>query len=133
MFLGRGAGSIEAELKALSHAGVRVALDDFGTGYASLSHLSQFPVDLLKIDRSFVSELTRKGEVAAIAAAIVNLGHCLGMEIVAEGVETDVQAARLLAMGCDTAQGYLYSSAVSADSVPLVLTQRATPMVAAVS
>jgi EAL domain-containing protein (putative c-di-GMP-specific phosphodiesterase class I) len=126
--LGRGAGSVEAQLKTLSHAGVRIALDDFGTGYASLSHLSQFPVDLLKIDQSFVRDLTKKGEAAAIAAAIVNLGHCLGLEVVAEGIETEMQAARLLAMGCDAAQGYLYSRAVAAASVPRILAQWRQPV-----
>jgi diguanylate cyclase (GGDEF)-like protein len=121
VFLGRGAGYVETVLRSLSESGIRIALDDFGTGYASLSHLSQFPIDLLKIDRSFVQQLGESAEAAAISAAVINLGHCLGMEIVAEGVETAEQEAMLTALACDLAQGFLYSKALPAEEVPAAL------------
>ncbi|MBV9931991.1 MAG: EAL domain-containing protein [Alphaproteobacteria bacterium] len=125
VFLGRGADCVERTLKALSAAGLTIALDDFGTGYASLSHLKQFPVDLLKIDRSFVRELGQHPDAAAIIRAVINLGHSLDIEIVAEGIETAAQEARLVAQGCDYGQGYLYSHAVRAAQVPAILAARA--------
>jgi diguanylate cyclase (GGDEF)-like protein/PAS domain S-box-containing protein len=125
VFLGRGADCVERTLKTLSAAGVTIALDDFGTGYASLSHLKQFPVDLLKIDRSFVHELGQSPDAAAIIRAVINLGHSLEIEIVAEGIETGAQEARLLAQGCDYGQGYLYSPAVRAVDVPAILARHA--------
>ncbi len=121
VFLGRGAGHVEAALRALSDAGVRIALDDFGTGYASLSHLNQFPVDLLKIDRSFIHGLGTSMDSEAICGAVVNLGHSLGLEIVAEGIETEAQQEQLVAFGCDTGQGFLYSPAIPAEDVPALL------------
>jgi diguanylate cyclase (GGDEF)-like protein len=121
VFLGRGAGYVETVLRALSEGGIRIALDDFGTGYASLSHLSQCPIDLLKIDRSFVQQLGDSLEAHAISAAVINLGHCLGMQIVAEGVETAAQENMLITLGCDVGQGYLYSPALAAEDVPLAL------------
>jgi EAL domain-containing protein (putative c-di-GMP-specific phosphodiesterase class I) len=75
---------VENALKRLSQHGLRIALDDFGTGYASLSHLTQFPVDLLKIDRSFIGQIGTKNDAEAIASIVVNLGHCLGLEVIAE-------------------------------------------------
>ncbi|MBV8688002.1 MAG: EAL domain-containing protein [Alphaproteobacteria bacterium] len=125
VFLGRGAECVERTLKALSAAGVTIALDDFGTGYASLSHLKQFPVDLLKIDRSFVHDLTDRPDAAAIIRAVINLGHSLDIRIVAEGIETAEQQARLAAQGCDFGQGFLYSPAVGAAEVPDLLAERA--------
>jgi diguanylate cyclase (GGDEF)-like protein/PAS domain S-box-containing protein len=127
VFLGRGAECVERTLKLLSQAGVTIALDDFGTGYASLSHLKQFPVDLLKIDRSFVRDLGQQPDAAAIIRAVINLGHSLEIEIVAEGIETAAQEARLLAQGCDYGQGYLYSPAVPAGEVPTLLARYAVP------
>lgn len=97
-----------AILNELRSAGVRLVVDDFGTGYSSLSYLRRLPVDGIKIDRSFVAGLTSTGEDHAIVEAIVRLGHSLGLTITAEGVETEEQAAILEAIGCDTAQGYLY-------------------------
>src|SRR5690606_10925378 len=85
VFLGHSAGDVERELRALSKHGIRIALDDFGTGYASLSHLTQFPVDLLKIDRSFIHQLGSSADAEAITSAVVNLGHGLGLEVIAEG------------------------------------------------
>lgn len=120
VFLGRSAGYVESTLRQLSENGIRIALDDFGTGYASLSHLKQFPVDLLKIDRSFIQELGQDSDAEAITAAVINLGHCLGMEVVAEGVETIGQQTWLAHLGCDTGQGFLYSPAIPAAEVPML-------------
>jgi diguanylate cyclase (GGDEF)-like protein/PAS domain S-box-containing protein len=121
VFLGRGAGYVETALQQLSEEGIRIALDDFGTGYASLSHLNQFPVDLLKIDRSFIQHMGSNADAAAICAAVINLGHCLGLEVIAEGIETPEQEAHLIGVGCDTGQGYLYAGALAAEEVPAVL------------
>lgn len=92
----------------LKKMGVRLVIDDFGTGYSSLSYLKQFPVDKLKIDRSFVSELVDVKSDAAIARAIINLGHSLKLDVLAEGIETELQRDYLIERGCDYAQGYYY-------------------------
>ncbi len=96
-------------LATLAEMGVRVAIDDFGTGHSSLSYLKRFDIDTLKIDRSFVSALPTDTEDAAIATAIVAMGHSLHMKVVAEGVETIEQAEFLYGLGCDEIQGYLIS------------------------
>jgi len=106
VFLGRGADQVASALRCFAHAGVRVALDDFGTGYASLSHLKHYPVNVLKIDRSFVSNMDHDAGDAAIADAIVKLGASFGMEVVAEGVETEAQAQLLRDRGCPIGQGF---------------------------
>lgn len=95
-------------MNALKLMGVKLVIDDFGTGYSSLSYLKQFPVDKLKIDRSFITELLNVENDAAIARAIINLGHSLNLEVLAEGVETQVQRDFILNHGCDYAQGYFY-------------------------
>jgi diguanylate cyclase (GGDEF)-like protein len=100
--------SVEA-MSALKALGVRLSIDDFGTGYSSLGYLKRFPVDSVKVDRSFVDGLGIEGEDSAIVAAVVSLGHALGLSIVAEGVETSGQLDALLALGCDRAQGYWFS------------------------
>jgi diguanylate cyclase (GGDEF)-like protein len=97
-------------LKAL---GVRLAIDDFGTGYSSLSYLHRFPIDILKIDRSFVSNLTNSDNGPELARAVVTLGETLGLETVAEGIELEPQVAALLALGCVAGQGFLFSKASS--------------------
>lgn len=89
--------------------GVRIALDDFGTGFSSLSHLVQFPIDIVKIDKSFVAGLDADGAHSMIVEATIGLGHRLGLTVVAEGVETLEQARRLEDLGCDHAQGFLYA------------------------
>jgi EAL domain-containing protein (putative c-di-GMP-specific phosphodiesterase class I) len=94
------------ELKAL---GVRLAIDDFGMGYSSLSYLHRFPIDILKIDRSFVGRLTEQGDGPELARAVVMLGETLGLETVAEGVEHEEQVEKLLDLGCVAAQGFLFA------------------------
>jgi diguanylate cyclase (GGDEF)-like protein len=96
-------------LDAIQSRGIRLAIDDFGTGYSSMSLMKQFPIDTIKIDRSFVRDLPRDTEDQAIAQAIISMGKALGMIVVAEGVETAEQQAFLRAHACDEAQGYLFS------------------------
>jgi diguanylate cyclase (GGDEF)-like protein/PAS domain S-box-containing protein len=116
-------------LAALAELGVRVAMDDFGTGHSSLSYLKRFSIDTLKIDRSFVSELPDDAEDAAIATAIIAMGHSLNMKVVAEGVETAAQAEFLQARGCDEVQGYLVSRPRPAAEVARWLRGQAGPEV----
>jgi EAL domain-containing protein (putative c-di-GMP-specific phosphodiesterase class I) len=97
-------------LKAL---GVRLAIDDFGTGYSSLSYLHRFPIDILKIDRSFISRLTNSDNGPELARAVITLGDTLGLDTVAEGIELEPQVAALLALGCVAGQGFLFARAGS--------------------
>jgi diguanylate cyclase (GGDEF)-like protein len=101
-------------LRNLERSGVRLAVDDFGTGYSSLAYLKEFPIAALKIDRAFVSGVTANPDDAAITLAIINLGHGLGLKVVAEGVESPAQLEFLRAHGCDEMQGFLFSGAVAA-------------------
>ena len=103
-----------ATLHRLKQLGVSIVLDDFGTGYSSLTYLHMFPFDKIKIDRSFVHKLSTSAECAAIVCAVIGLGSSLGIETVAEGVETAEQFALLRVAGCSQAQGYLFSRPVSA-------------------
>jgi EAL domain-containing protein (putative c-di-GMP-specific phosphodiesterase class I) len=106
------------ELRAL---GIHLAIDDFGTGYSSLSYLERFPVDSLKIDRSFIAQLLPSGERPAIARAIVELGRTLDLRVVAEGIEEPDQADWLMSLGCVYGQGYLYSRPLGADATEAFL------------
>ena len=117
-FLGDCAANVVVALETLRAAGMTIALDDFGTGFSSLSHLRNFPVDAIKIDRSFVAGLGDSAEDRAIIEAVLRLGEALGMTTVAEGVETREQADYLRAHGCTLAQGFLFSPALDADDVP---------------
>jgi len=113
--------STSAALRELKSLGVSLAVDDFGTGYSSLLYLKRFPVDELKVDRTFVAGLLANAEDAAIVAAVVNLAHTIGVKAVAEGVESNSQATRLIELGCDFGQGYHFGRPMPAESLPLYL------------
>ncbi|QUD86225.1 putative bifunctional diguanylate cyclase/phosphodiesterase [Phenylobacterium montanum] len=113
VYMGWGSESVSDTVRALHQLGVMIALDDFGTGYASLANLKQFPIDRLKIDRSFVQ--SRDDE--PIVKAVLSLGSSLGMKVVAEGVETNDQLQRLEFLGCDQAQGYYFARPMPAQDV----------------
>jgi EAL domain-containing protein (putative c-di-GMP-specific phosphodiesterase class I) len=96
---------------------VRFSIDDFGTGYSSLSHLKRLPVDEIKIDRSFIQELETRPDDEVIVRSTINLGHALGLKVVAEGVELPASFEALKRLGCDLAQGYLVSRPLSASDL----------------
>jgi diguanylate cyclase (GGDEF)-like protein len=112
-------------LRALKSLGVRLAVDDFGTGYSSLAYLRQFPVDILKIDRSFVSSMTESPEASALIHTLVQLGRDLGLETIAEGIEFPSQLARLRQEGCDTGQGFIYARPMTGPVAHAFLAERA--------
>jgi EAL domain-containing protein (putative c-di-GMP-specific phosphodiesterase class I) len=96
-------------LQAIRALGISIAIDDFGTGFSSLSYLARLPVDTLKIDRSFVTDITAGPGGLALVATIISLAHALNLKVVAEGVETDEQSRLLHLLNCDEMQGYLFS------------------------
>jgi diguanylate cyclase (GGDEF)-like protein/PAS domain S-box-containing protein len=102
-------------MNQLKKMGIKLVIDDFGTGYSSLSYLEQFPIDILKIDKSFITELVNKENDASIAQAVIILGHTLNLEVLAEGVETKLQKEFIDSHGCDYAQGYYFKSPTTAD------------------
>lgn len=112
-----GTGSAQLNLGRLRELGVMLSIDDFGTGHSSLSQLQRTDVDVLKIDRSFVSMMDQDASSAAIVSAIVTLGHALGLTLVAEGVERPAQATLLREQGCDAAQGWRFGRPVSAEAI----------------
>jgi EAL domain-containing protein (putative c-di-GMP-specific phosphodiesterase class I) len=114
-------GGAPSALAALRRTGLRVALDDFGTGYSSIGYLRQLPVDILKIDRSFVADTTPDGRGNAVLEAIVAMADHLGLDIIPEGIEDFDQLSRLRAMGCQIGQGFLLSRPVSADAIETLL------------
>ena len=120
----RGASYVVRALAKLKQHGVRVALDDFGTGHSSLTHLRDYPIDCLKVDRSFIAAMEAEPAILAIIKAVISLGPSLQLDIVAEGVETDGQRLLLLAAGCGLGQGFLFSPAVSAAAVARRLAER---------
>jgi EAL domain-containing protein (putative c-di-GMP-specific phosphodiesterase class I) len=101
-----------AILGAVRALGITVAIDDFGTGFSSLGYLAKLPIDTVKIDRSFINELTLTAQGSTLVTTIINLGHALKLNVVAEGVETGQQRQLLFLLGCDEMQGFLFSKAV---------------------
>ncbi len=121
VFLGRNSDYVAPILDELYRAGVRVALDDFGTGYAGLMHLKQLPIDTIKIDRGFVTDIEQDAFDTAIVCAVIEMGRNLGMRVVAEGVETAGQARFLRERGCELAQGFLFCRPLPSGDVPALL------------
>ena len=116
VYLGHRDHVVADEIKLLRSCGMRIALDDFGTGFASLTHLLTVPVDIIKIDKSFVDRLTPDDGAVVIVEGLVSIANKLGLRVVAEGIETDLQLEQLVSFGCKLGQGYLFSRAVDADA-----------------
>lgn len=114
----RDVDGVAHTLQQLKALGVELAVDDFGTGYSSLAYLKRFPIDRLKIDKSFVQDITRNADDAAIASAVIAMAHSMGRRVIAEGVETLPQLQFLRAQGCDEVQGYYFSPAIPAQEMP---------------
>ncbi len=127
IFVDADTTAIVTDLNRLCASGLSLSLDDFGTGYSSLGYLRQLPFDELKIDRCFIQELLLSDETRKLTSGIIALGHSLGMRVVAEGVETEIQARALLTMGCDTGQGFYFEYPVPAKAFTTLL----EPVVAA--
>ena len=115
------AQNVIADLQAFRDMGVKLSIDDFGTGYSSLSYLKRFPVDRLKIDQSFVRDITTDADDSAIAQAVITLGHTMNLRVIAEGVETAEQLAFLRRNGCDEIQGYLFGKPMTPDDFAKLL------------
>lgn len=121
VFLDSKADVVDGVLRRFRDAGITIALDDFGTGYASLTHLKRFPVDEIKVDKSFVRDLEVDEDDAAIVSAVIGLGASLGLAVVAEGVETEGQANLLRTWGCPIGQGYLFARPMPASAMRSLL------------
>jgi diguanylate cyclase (GGDEF)-like protein len=117
----RDVDAAESVLHAIAKLGVKLAIDDFGTGYSNLSYLKKFPIDTLKIDKSFVHEMTTSSDDASIVKAVISMGKSLKQRIIAEGVETAEQHASLLALHCDEGQGFFFSRPVAAEAIATLL------------
>ena len=115
---------VVATLESLGQLGIGISIDDFGTGYSSLSYLKRFPLDALKIDRSFVKDLTTDADDATITRAVISMAHSLGLKVIAEGVETESQLAFLAGHACDEIQGYYFAEPLPADECGLWLRER---------
>ncbi len=120
----KNVSAVEPRLAAIKSTGVRIAIDDFGTGYSSLAYLQQFPVDTLKIDRSFISAMADSPESGALIRTLVQLGKTLGLETLAEGIEETEQYSRLEREHCDSGQGFLYARPLEVDAVEMFLASR---------
>ncbi len=130
---GTSGARAQNELRRLHEHGIRIAIDDFGTGFSALGQLRRFPIDVIKVDRSFVQGIENDPRDAAITANVVNLAHSLGILAIAEGIETDGQLASVREYGCDHAQGYLFGRPLPAHEMDVVLaaTRDGTPLVLA--
>jgi EAL domain-containing protein (putative c-di-GMP-specific phosphodiesterase class I) len=122
--IAQNTGANVQKLLRLREAGLRIFMDDFGTGYSGLSQIAQLPLDALKIDRAFIAGMTISTEHMAIVSTVINLAKALRIYVVAEGVETEEQASRLYALGCDEAQGYLFSRPLPAEDIAKLLSVR---------
>jgi EAL domain-containing protein (putative c-di-GMP-specific phosphodiesterase class I) len=123
LMLGDAPQTIET-LRQLRERGVKVSIDDFGTGYSSLSQLQNIPLDVLKIDRSFVRDMMLNRNIVAIVKTIIALAHNFKLETIAEGVETEDQASFLRQLGCNELQGYLFGKPLPPDELELLLTKQ---------
>jgi EAL domain-containing protein (putative c-di-GMP-specific phosphodiesterase class I) len=121
VYLGQNDEIVAEEIRSLRSHGLRIALDDFGTGFASLTHLLTVPVDIIKIDRSFVKQLQRDDRSSAIIEGLLGIAQKLGIRVIAEGIETESQAGQLDEIGCQLGQGYLYSAAVPPEAARKLL------------
>jgi EAL domain-containing protein (putative c-di-GMP-specific phosphodiesterase class I) len=121
----QNSAAVSSTLRELHRLGVRFAMDDFGTGYSSLSYLRSFPIDKIKIDRSFVSDITDAETSSSIVRAIVGIAASLRMTVAAEGVETAEQLAALRAAGCDEIQGFFFSKPVRLPQLRRLIESRA--------
>jgi EAL domain-containing protein (putative c-di-GMP-specific phosphodiesterase class I) len=108
---------VQRQLSDMRAAGMQVSLDDFGTGYSALSYLQRYDIDFIKIDQSFVRDLTAHSKNMALCKAIIHMAHELGMKVVAEGIETTEQHVLLKAAGCDYGQGYLFARPLSSEAL----------------
>ncbi len=117
----RDAPAAAKRLQSLKALGVRIAIDDFGTGYSSLAYLRQFPVDALKIDRSFISGIARSREAPALIHTLVQLGKTLGIETLAEGIEEPAQLLELQRESCETGQGFLFARPLDPEALEAFL------------
>jgi EAL domain-containing protein (putative c-di-GMP-specific phosphodiesterase class I) len=124
--IGRSDRVVTREIEALRAAGVRVALDDFGTGHASLTHLLNVPVDIIKIDQAFIGRLWPDDPSMVIVEGLIDIARQLGIEIVAEGIETEVQASQLWSMGCKVGQGFAFARAADRDATSALLRRHAS-------
>jgi EAL domain-containing protein (putative c-di-GMP-specific phosphodiesterase class I) len=116
-------GATIPRLEALKELGVRLAIDDFGTGYSSLAYLRQFPIDILKIDRSFISGIVDTKEATALVRTLVQLGKALQLEVIAEGVESHEQRHQLIAEKVDVGQGFLFARPLDVESVDRLIAE----------
>ncbi|MGO4547432.1 EAL domain-containing protein [Paenibacillus sp. 2TAB23] len=118
----QGTDQVIQKLTKLKTLGVRIAIDDFGTGYSSLHYLQKLPLDTLKMDKSFIKEISNEKAGSSIVHPIIELAHSLQLDVLAEGVETDSQHQKLVLFGCNRLQGYLFSPPVSAKEAQRLLT-----------
>ena len=120
----KSTASAETNLKALRANGIRLAIDDFGTGYSSLSYLTKFPIDTIKIDQSFIRQISAAATETTIVEAVIGMARGLKLSVVAEGVETEAELNFLSHHRCDQAQGYYFSRPVTADRFTELVTAR---------